>query len=47
MNSPGTDSAVQVISLISPTPPSQVLDLTWQCDIWLRVAYGVACIPSN
>ena len=26
---------------ISPTPPSQVLALTWQCDIWLHVACGV------
>ena len=26
---------------ISPTPPSQVLALTWQCDMWLHVAYGV------
>ena len=26
---------------ISPTPPSQVLALTWQCDIWMHVAYGV------
>ena len=26
---------------ISPTPPSKVLALTWQCDIWLHVAYGV------
>ena len=25
----------------SPTPPSQVLALTWQCDMWLNVAYGV------
>ena len=25
----------------SPTPPSQVLPLTWQCDMWLYVAYGV------
>ena len=23
---------------ISPTPPSQVLALTWQCDMWLLVA---------
>src|SRR3990170_1915938 len=23
------------------TPPSQVLALTWQCDMWLHVAYGV------
>ena len=26
---------------ISPTLASQVLALTWQCDIWLHVAYGV------
>ena len=26
---------------ISPTPPSQVLALTSQCDMWLHVAYGV------
>ena len=26
---------------ISPIPPSLVLALTWQCDIWLHVAYGV------
>ena len=26
---------------ISPTPPSQVLALTWQCDMWLHVKYGV------
>src|SRR3989337_1087107 len=25
---------------ISPTPPSQVLALTWQHDMWLHVAYG-------
>ena len=25
----------------SPTPPSQVLALTWQCDMWLHVADGV------
>ena len=25
----------------SPTPPSQVLALTWQCDMWLHFAYGV------
>ena len=25
----------------SPTPPSKVLALTWQCDMWLHVAYGV------
>ena len=26
---------------ISPTLASQVLALTWQCDMWLHVAYGV------
>ena len=26
---------------IFPTPPSQVLALTSQCDMWLHVAYGV------
>ena len=26
---------------ICPTPASQVLALTWQCDMWLHVAYGV------
>ena len=26
---------------ISPTPPSQVLALTLQRDMWLHVAYGV------
>ena len=35
----------QCISLVdhrnSPTPPSHVLALTWQCDMWLHVAYGV------
>ena len=25
----------------SPTPPTQVLALTSQCDMWLHVAYGV------
>ena len=25
----------------SPTPPSQVLALISQCDMWLHVAYGV------
>ena len=25
----------------SPTPPSQVLALPSQCDMWLHVAYGV------
>ncbi len=41
MDSPRTASALQVPSLRSPTPPSKVLALTWQCDIWLHVAYGV------
>ena len=35
----------QRISLVddrnSPTTPSQVLALTWQCDMWLHVAYVV------
>ena len=26
---------------ISPAPPTQVLALTWQCDMWSHVAYGV------
>ena len=26
---------------ISPTLASHVLALTWQCDMWLHVAYGV------
>ena len=26
---------------ISPTLASQVLALTWQCDLWLHVAHGV------
>ena len=26
----------------SPTPPSQVLALTSQCDMWLHVAYGAS-----
>ena len=40
-DSPGTVCAVEVPSLISPTPPSQVLALTWQRAILLHVAYGV------
>ena len=40
-DSPCIDSALQGPSLRSPTPPSKVLALTWQCDIWLHVAYGV------
>ena len=39
--SPATPIAVQVPNLISPTPQPQVLALTWQCDIWLHIAYGV------
>ena len=39
-DSPATPTAVQVLNLISPTPQPQVLALTWQCDIWLHVAYG-------
>ena len=35
-----TPTAVQVPNLISPTPQPQVFVLTWQCDIWLPVAYG-------
>ena len=35
-----TRTAVQVSNLISPTPQPKVLALTWQCDIWLHVAYG-------
>ena len=26
---------------ISPTPALQELALTWQCDMWLHVKYGV------
>ena len=26
---------------ISPTLASQVLAVTWQCDMWLHVKYGV------
>ena len=39
-DSPATPTAVQVPNLISPTPQTKVLALTWQCDIWLHVAYG-------
>ena len=39
-DSPTTPTAVQVPKLISPTPQPQVIALTWQCDIWLHVAYG-------
>ena len=28
----------------SPTPPSQALALTSQCDMWLHVAYGVKLV---
>ena len=40
-DSPTTRTAVLVPNLISPTPQPKVLALTWQCDIWLHVAYGV------
>ena len=39
-DSPATPTVVQVPNLICPTPQPQVLALTWQCDIWLHVAYG-------
>ena len=39
-DSPATRTAVLVPNLISPTPQPTVLALTWQCDIWLHVAYG-------
>ena len=39
-DSPATRTAVLVPNLISPTPQPNVLTLTWQCDIWLHVAYG-------
>ena len=39
-DSPATPTAVQVPNLIFPTPQPKVLALTWQCDIWLHVAYG-------
>ena len=39
-DSPATPTVVQVPKLIYPTPQAQVLALTWQCDIWLHVAYG-------
>ena len=39
-DSPATHTAVLVPNLISPTPQPKVLALTWQCDIWLHVAYG-------
>ena len=32
-DSPATHTVVQVPNLTSPTPPSKVLALTWQCDI--------------
>ena len=40
VDSPATPTAVQVPNLIFPTLQPQVLALTWQCDIWLHVAYG-------
>ena len=40
IDSPATRTAVLVPNLISPTPQPKVLALTWQCDIWLHVAYG-------
>ena len=40
-NSPATHTAVLVPNLIFPTPQPKVLALTWQCDIWLHVAYSV------
>ena len=40
VDSPATRTAVLVTNLISPTPQPKVLALTWQCDIWLHVAYG-------
>ena len=42
VDSPATRTAVQVPNLISPTPQPKVLALTWQCDIWLLVAYGAS-----
>ena len=39
-DSPATRTIVLVPNLISPTPQPKVLALTWQCDIWLHVAYG-------
>jgi len=39
-DSPATRAAVLLPNLISPTPQTKVLSLTWQCDIWLHVAYG-------
>jgi hypothetical protein len=39
------DEDIQRSSLIDvripPAPPTQVLALTWQCDMWSHVAYGV------
>ena len=40
-DSPATPTAVQVPNLISPTPPSQVLALTWHYYMSLHVAYDV------
>ena len=37
----GSERSSVVDDRISPTPASQVLSLTWQCDMWLHVAYGV------
>lgn len=43
-DSPATRTAVLVPNLISPTPQPKVLALTWQCDIWLHVAYGASLV---
>ena len=40
IDSPATRTSVLVRNLIFPTPQPKVLALTWQCDIWLHVAYG-------
>ena len=40
-DSPATRTAVLVPNLISPTPPSQVLALTWHYYMWFHVAYDV------
>ena len=40
-DSPATRTEVLVPNLISPTPPSQVLALTWNCYTWLRFPYDV------
>ena len=39
-DSPTTRTTMLVPNLISPTPQPKVLALTWQCDIWLHVAYA-------